>query len=119
MSFAKGPSKLQLLNLRQNQLKEFSMEKIGHGKKSFHDCLLEINLYDNNCITKENIDALILELPKSTKCLWWNRTFTLASIYNDEYIDRYVLNELNGNVISSMRVDKMLKLSKIIKYENA
>lgn len=45
--------------------------------------------------------------------------FTLASIYNDEYIDRYVLNELNGNVISSMRVDKMLKLSKIIKYENA
>lgn len=118
LSFAKGPSKLQLLNLRQNQLKEFSMEKIGHGKKSFHDCLLEINLYDNNCITKEKIDALILELPKSTKCLWWNRTFTLASIYNDEYVDRYALNELNGNVISSMRVDKTLKLSKIIKYEN-
>ncbi|KAI5968953.1 hypothetical protein CANMA_002012 [Candida margitis] len=108
LSFEKGPSKLQSLNLRKNQLKEFSMETIGHGKKSFHDSLFEINLYDNGDITNENIESLISELSKSTKCLWWNRTFTQASTYNDEDLDRFALNELNGNLASSMRVDPII-----------
>lgn len=68
LSFSEGPTKLMQLDLSQNELKDITIENIGHNSKSFHSSLYELNLAYNE-LSEEKIEALISRLPESTQSL--------------------------------------------------
>lgn len=68
LSFPEGLTKLKQLDLSQNELKDITIENIGHNNKSFHSSLYELNLAYNE-LSEEKIEALISRLPDSTQSL--------------------------------------------------
>ena len=64
LTFPKGESKLKHLDLGYNQLRGFSVECLGDAEN--YNCFWELDL-SGNALSKDQIDTLTEELPKSTK----------------------------------------------------
>ncbi|KAI5970362.1 hypothetical protein CANMA_000525 [Candida margitis] len=76
---------LRSVNLCTNELSQFSIKSIGHDQSrgTIHGKLFEIDL-SVNPITKEDMDALIKEIPSSVHCLWYFREAKLDSALGHE-----------------------------------
>lgn len=70
LSFPEGEIKLKQLDLGYNQLREISMDSIGHAEN--FGSFWELDLIGNP-LSKDEIAKLIPQLPQSTHCLWANR----------------------------------------------
>ena len=67
LSFPEGPTNLKQLDLCGNQLKDVTMDLLGHNGRSLHNSLYELSLSDNKL---ENIASLVSTLPTSIKTFW-------------------------------------------------
>lgn len=81
LTFPKGESKLKHLDLGYNQLRGFSVECLGDAEN--YNCFWELDL-SGNALSKDQIDTLTEELPKSTKSLW----ATINETFAKNYIER-------------------------------
>lgn len=74
LSFPEGSTNLRQLDLCDNNLKSISLQMIGHDGDTTHNCLHELSVSGNLELAQNHIKSLIPQLPKSTKCLWADKS---------------------------------------------
>jgi len=95
LTFPVGKTKLKRLSLSENELRDISLEDIGHKGLSRHESLCELGLSRNEALSGAPILKLIDQLSLATQSLWVNETAkTLYNCYDNNHLMR---NVVEGN----------------------